>query len=413
MHAFASQWKLVDTYEARATKSDSTPLLVYTCCRDYFAIDLLTQLRIASWVLLSLLCYSTPCRILASRSLAAGILYILGKNYEVFPACDLARIWPCLKMMITWESSMLPIRIVREEYLTKEEKLIRLGDPPDFIGSVLALDCNTGENNRVNNLNAEADAAGDDEDDVGVVTFPWFPLYGQLGYFALPRRDLQISSSNLSLVLSFFPWEFQQVLSTGWGGQCYGKGNRYTKPHKQLMDNRFQQHGQLLLKDQYYLVDSGYPCIAGYLPPFRGGRYHISEYHGRGRGPRTRKELFNYRHSSMRMVIERCFGVLKARFPILKLMPPYPPTRQRLIVVACCAIHNFLRQRTQQDHLFNTWENMDPSYMQPSTSTGARSSGASSSNNIANDQGAAIMSQYREHISNMMWIDHCNTSNDE
>ncbi|XP_038699618.1 uncharacterized protein LOC119996910 [Tripterygium wilfordii] len=177
--------------------------------------------------------------------------------------------------------------------------------------------------------------------------------------------------------------------------------------------SRPENHFPHPVGNQYYLVDSGYPCIAGYLPPFRGGRYHISEYHGRGRGPRTRKELFNYRHSSMRMVIERCFGVLKARFPILKLMPPYPPTRQRLIVVACCAIHNFLRQRTQQDHLFNTWENMDPSYMQPSTSTGASSSGASSSNNIANDQGAAIMSQYREHISNMMWIDHCNTSNDE
>ncbi|VVA18103.1 Hypothetical predicted protein, partial [Prunus dulcis] len=37
----------------------------------------------------------------------------------------------------------------------------------------------------------------------------------------------------------------------------------------------------------------------------------------RGRHPRGAMELFYYRHSSLRNVIERCFGVLKARFPIL------------------------------------------------------------------------------------------------
>ena len=31
------------------------------------------------------------------------------------------------------------------------------------------------------------------------------------------------------------------------------------------------------------------------------------------------------------MTIDHCFGMMKARFPILKLMPPYKPSRQRLI----------------------------------------------------------------------------------
>nr|XP_048328401.1 uncharacterized protein LOC107422048 [Ziziphus jujuba var. spinosa] len=65
---------------------------------------------------------------------------------------------------------------------------------------------------------------------------------------------------------------------------------------------------------EYYVVDSGFPCTMGFLPPFRGERYHLQEYHGRGRQPRRPKELFNYRHSSLRNVIERCFGVLKAQF---------------------------------------------------------------------------------------------------
>ena len=57
--------------------------------------------------------------------------------------------------------------------------------------------------------------------------------------------------------------------------------------------------------------------------PYRGERYHAQEYRGQGRQPKNLEELFNYRHSSLRMTIERCFGVLKNRFPILKLMPSY------------------------------------------------------------------------------------------
>jgi hypothetical protein len=58
--------------------------------------------------------------------------------------------------------------------------------------------------------------------------------------------------------------------------------------------------------------------------------------------PRTDKELFNYRHSSLRSTVERTFGILKNRFPILENMPPYEVPDQRLLVVACCTIHNFI-----------------------------------------------------------------------
>ena len=99
-------------------------------------------------------------------------------------------------------------------------------------------------------------------------------------------------------------------------------------------------------------MDSGYPCSGGLLPPYRGERYHTQEYRGRDRQARSPKEFFNFRHSSLRMTIERCFGVLKARFPILKLMPPYKPSRQRLIIIACCAIHNYIRKWSHADKLF-------------------------------------------------------------
>ncbi|CAL0319960.1 unnamed protein product [Lupinus luteus] len=79
-------------------------------------------------------------------------------------------------------------------------------------------------------------------------------------------------------------------------------------------------------QDQFYLLDSGFPNMPGYLAPFRKTRYHLRDFRDGGR-PRGKQELFNHRHSSLRNVIESCFGVLKARFPILKMMSNYPVRR--------------------------------------------------------------------------------------
>ncbi|KAG6511899.1 hypothetical protein ZIOFF_029978 [Zingiber officinale] len=49
-------------------------------------------------------------------------------------------------------------------------------------------------------------------------------------------------------------------------------------------------------EDQFYLVDSGYPNMPGFLALYRGRCYHLRDYQGQGR-PRGKEELFNYRHS--------------------------------------------------------------------------------------------------------------------
>ncbi|KAL0015905.1 hypothetical protein SO802_002974 [Lithocarpus litseifolius] len=96
-------------------------------------------------------------------------------------------------------------------------------------------------------------------------------------------------------------------------------------------------------RGSYYLVDSRYAIGSAFLPPHKSARYHAQEFRGVNRQPTTPQELFNYRHSSLRMVIERCFGVLKARFRILTEMHSFSISRQRLLVTACCALHNFIR----------------------------------------------------------------------
>ena len=71
-------------------------------------------------------------------------------------------------------------------------------------------------------------------------------------------------------------------------------------------------------------MDFGYPCTLGFLPPYRTERNYLRDFQGRDR-PEGAKELFNYRHSSLCNAIERCFAILKAQFPVLKMMPHYKP----------------------------------------------------------------------------------------
>ncbi|XP_042487124.1 putative nuclease HARBI1 isoform X3 [Macadamia integrifolia] len=152
---------------------------------------------------------------------------------------------------------------------------------------------------------------------------------------------------------------------------------------------------------KYYAVDSGYASQLGYLTPFRGERYHLPDFSGERRGARTPKELFNHRHSSLRNVIERTFGVLKNRFQILQKMKGYRIEDQASIVVACCGLHNYIKEQAIKDDLFdeygceqNVIDQLNPpnhqDFIAPTTSTSQR--------------GARQMSMLRINIANQMAI---------
>ena len=66
------------------------------------------------------------------------------------------------------------------------------------------------------------------------------------------------------------------------------------------------------LLGRYYLVDAGYTNEEGFLAPYRGTRYHLSEWRD-GCAPINYAEYFNMKHAFVRNVIERCFGVIKMR----------------------------------------------------------------------------------------------------
>lgn len=93
----------------------------------------------------------------------------------------------------------------------------------------------------------------------------------------------------------------------------------------------------------YYLADAGYTNTELTMVSYRGVRYHLQEWAKTTQRPQNAKELFNRRHSSLRNVIERVFGILKARFRILSLSHRgFSIETQEEIVYALTALHNII-----------------------------------------------------------------------
>jgi hypothetical protein len=144
----------------------------------------------------------------------------------------------------------------------------------------------------------------------------------------------------------------------------------------------------------FMLGDAAYGITPWLMTPYRGVRYHLKEWAtafskgqyvhrisfrrkgmpsfqlyvfcGRNlidlrrahchRIVQTAQELYNLRHAQLRNVIERIFGVMKKRFPILVQMREYDIDTQIDIVYACVALHNFLAKHGGEDEVYVEWD---------------------------------------------------------
>jgi hypothetical protein len=75
----------------------------------------------------------------------------------------------------------------------------------------------------------------------------------------------------------------------------------------------------------------------------------------------------DFLYSSIQNVIERSFGVLKQKGRILKSMPSFSPRTQKYIIMACFALHNFIRDSNLRDKEF---ERCDADEQYHGTNTG-------------------------------------------
>ncbi|KAF2288882.1 hypothetical protein GH714_022551 [Hevea brasiliensis] len=198
-------------------------------------------------------------------------------------------------------------------------------------------------------------------------------------------------------------WPTQNVLATcsfdmkltyvlpGWEG---------TASDSRILKHALDREDKLLIpQGKFYLVDVGLPLRSGLITPYRGVRYHLNEYSRRG--PQNAKELFNHRHASLRNVIERAFGVLKKRFPIIATgtEPHYSFEIMIEIILACCIIHNFLMGVDPHENLI---AEVNRELMH------AEADHHVSTSALATDTDYRIGVMLREQIASQMWNDYHN-----
>lgn len=122
--------------------------------------------------------------------------------------------------------------------------------------------------------------------------------------------------------------------------------------------------------------------------PLQGVRYHLSEFGSRNR-PTNAKELFNLRHSSLRVTVERAIGALKNRFRILDNKPFHKYKTQVKLVLACAILHNWIIGFGIDEHV-PTEEGFMGSLPDPVDS-------------VSQEQDSVVMAQKRDAICNAMW----------
>ena len=123
-------------------------------------------------------------------------------------------------------------------------------------------------------------------------------------------------------------------------------------------------------------------------------RYHLQEFEMHGLGPANAKELFNLRHSSLRNVVERIYGVVKRRFPVLVKMSPYDYPFQIEIVECCFLLHNFVRlNQLYEDEFYDGEDGNAPNNVV--------NEDLNDDNEIGGNYNA--LKQWRNDIANAMW----------
>ncbi|XP_027924621.1 putative nuclease HARBI1 [Vigna unguiculata] len=132
------------------------------------------------------------------------------------------------------------------------------------------------------------------------------------------------------------------------------------------------------------------------MTSYRGVRYHLKEF--TRKGPQNPRELFNHRHSSLRNVIKRTFGVLKKRFPIVASgsEPHYSLETMTDIVLACCILHNFLRGVDNDDALI---DEVDREIMENHVETNSAQT---------REDDYRIRCNFRDELAEQMWRDYNN-----
>jgi hypothetical protein len=145
-------------------------------------------------------------------------------------------------------------------------------------------------------------------------------------------RNRKGTLSQNVLAVCNFDMQFVYVLP-GWEGSAHDG---------RVLSDAQSRYNFNTPKGKYWLGDAGYGNSEYVMAPYRGVRYHLKEQRQADLKPNNAKELFNLRHSLLRNVIERIFGVVKRKFKILGVGTEYSVDTQIHLVLSLLGLYNFI-----------------------------------------------------------------------
>lgn len=129
-----------------------------------------------------------------------------------------------------------------------------------------------------------------------------------------------------------------------------------------------------------FVADDAFPLRTNILKPFRQGLLDSAK-----------KEVFNYRLSRARHIVENVFGILASRFRIFQSPINLEPENIEKVVMGTCALHNFLIEQQSSTYAPVNLMYQENNYDGSVISSGCDSSHSNmiplnrSSGNISND----------------------------
>ena len=90
-----------------------------------------------------------------------------------------------------------------------------------------------------------------------------------------------------------------------------------------------------------FVADNAFPLHPNIMKPFPGD-------HPQG----TMQRNFNRKLSSVRIVVENAFGIMSARFRVLRKPIALQPNEASKVVMACALLHNFLRKSSNSRSIY-------------------------------------------------------------
>lgn len=71
------------------------------------------------------------------------------------------------------------------------------------------------------------------------------------------------------------------------------------------------------------------------------------------------QRVFNYRLSRVRRIVENVFGIFTSRFGVFQKTIPLEPEKVEKVVLAACALHNFLRSKPSSRNIYSPQDFID------------------------------------------------------